>query len=80
MKKLGLIALLAGTMLLSACHTSAPLQLVHESNMQNVDLGSGRMRKGRNCSTYILGFIGRVLVRRYLWSLQQTKKRQKEYL
>ena len=58
MKKLGLVALLVGSMTLAGCHASVPLQLVHESNMQNVDLGSGRIRKGTNCATYLLGFIG----------------------
>ncbi|MBE6450134.1 MAG: hypothetical protein E7013_05575 [Alphaproteobacteria bacterium] len=56
MKKGLLLSLLALSMVgLSACSVRYT-PVLHESNLQNVDLGSGRIRKGTACADTFLFF------------------------
>ncbi len=55
MKKLLATALLASTLCLGAC-TYQYTPVLHGTDLQKVDLGSGRIRKGTACGQRILFF------------------------
>ena len=55
MKKLAIIMISLAALATTAC-SMRYTPVIHESNLQNVDFGSGRLRKGSACSSWILFF------------------------